>query len=34
MIGREQFEQFEYERLSPYAAKSAETRGRATEEEK
>lgn len=34
MIGREQFEQFEYERLSRYAAKSAETRGRATEEEK
>ncbi|MDO4481281.1 MAG: deoxyguanosinetriphosphate triphosphohydrolase [Bacillota bacterium] len=34
MIYREKYEEFEYERLSPYASKSAETRGRILEEEK
>lgn len=34
MIYREKYEKYEYERLSPYASKSAETKGRAIEEEK
>ena len=34
MIYREKYEEMEYERLSKYAAKSAETIGRLLEEEK
>ena len=34
MVTREILEQLEYERLSPYAAKAAESKGRAMPEEK